>query len=396
MNKFVDETEMFHAILFNNLQDLTAIVRAAESPLPQDLSEQVLQTLDYALLSPDRWSITRNLMLAVSPKMRQSGYQYSWTDYLTRAIAQSQADNDSTAAAELLYQLGLLHQLHAKNNDAKESLNQSAELYKNLGQNKKYAATINRLAFIARRQHQFSTARELVQQAMSLLEEHNLELEYSHFVLGSVALDEGDSVAAEHRYRQSLAICQSHNVKHLIAQRLGHIGLALFHQQKYPEALSYFERSIPQLNEAGDPVHAAIMRINASAAHIELGEPDKALILLAQAEPTLQDAYDRRNLANRVMNEGIAYRMLQRWAEAEEALQSAIERWIALENTEALINARAELAITYMDQGKNREALAELETAQQLLPLLKDTPAHLALTEEISAHLSNVQKAVTN
>lgn len=387
----LDQDNIFQKILFQSIEDITNRVQRAGDTVTGEEGEQILQILEYALSWPSLWSATQTLLLAAAPKMRDVSYRAAWAECIERGIIQSQLYGDTHIEATLLFQLGLLQQLQAHYKAAQTSLTKSAKLYRDVGDNRDSAAAINRLAFIACRQRQYSIAKELVNTARLLLSEDDVELDVNYFVRGSIALDEGDGALAEQYYRQGLAICQRMEDKPRIAQRCWNVGLALLKEKKYTEAIAYFDHALDLYKKIDDPRNQAILLTNKGAALIEMGQPEQALPWLQKAYLVLHEVQDPLNIAKVAVNLGIAHRMLQRWGEAERFLQSAIQQWVDLGNIKSEINARVELASVYIGQVQDAKAVAELEAAKQLLPQIQDDPAHPALASEVSKHLMEVQ-----
>jgi len=389
----LDQDNIFQKILFQAIEDVTNRIQGAGDTVTGEEGEQILQFLDYALAWPSLWSATQALLLAAAPKMSDVSYRAVWAGCIERGITQCQFYGDTCAEATLLFQLGRLQQLQAQYQAAQTSLTKSAELYRDVGDNRDYAAAINRLAFIARRQRQYSVAKELVDRARPLLSEDDQELDVNYFVRGSIALDEEDGALAEQYYRQALAICQRMADRPRIAQRCWNIGLALFHQKKYTEAIVYYDQSLDLYNEVDDPRNQAILLMNKGVALIEVGQPEQALPWLQKAYQGLHEVQDPLNIAKVAVNLGITSRLLQQWGEAERFLQSAVQQWVELGSSKSEINARIELAIVFIRQAQYTKAVAELKSAKQLLSQIKDDPAHPALASEVSKHLMEIHAA---
>lgn len=383
MNHSINEEILFRKIILNNLRDVSATVGETDSQLTLEQIEQIIQSLHYGFSKPETTGTALKLLISAAPKMRRTSSYYALEKFLDQGIAICQDTNDKGTEADIHIQRGLLHGFQARYLESVESLTKGATLYSEIGDIKKRASSINHLAFIARRQRKFILAKELAQQAQGLINDDNLELEYNHFILGSIAYDMGDGALAEKHFHRSLELCQKSNKTIRIAQRYGNIGLALSQQGRNEEAIVYYDWSLQAYSHIKDPVHEAIMRMNKGVALINLKYPSEALEQFEIAQPILSGARDRLNIAKLFLNFGIATRMLSKWEQSETYLLFSIEQWIELEIISSEINARIELANTYLQQTKYSDAITELMIAENKISKIEDDPTYLSLKNEL-------------
>ena len=116
----------------------------------------------------DAWPLGRDLLLAIAPKMERAGHRREWLPYLERGLAQSRARRDVRAEADICLELGVLHRLLNERDKARDRFSTSASRYAELGDAKRQAFALNRLAYVAVLDESLEEATRLVQQAFDL------------------------------------------------------------------------------------------------------------------------------------------------------------------------------------------------------------------------------------
>ena len=86
----VNYSEMFYRYIMRSAEYILACVQQETSRLSIDEQELGMHTLNFTLKLPEAWPVTRNLLLAMAPKMEQAGYRDEWMVYLESGIEQSQ------------------------------------------------------------------------------------------------------------------------------------------------------------------------------------------------------------------------------------------------------------------------------------------------------------------
>src|SRR5215217_6778591 len=84
---------------------------ASPGVLAEEIREQALALLDLSLPVETVWPQARDLLLAMAPKMEQAGFRDEWFPFLEAGLRQSEQQGDRLTAAEVQFQLGLLHRL---------------------------------------------------------------------------------------------------------------------------------------------------------------------------------------------------------------------------------------------------------------------------------------------
>lgn len=385
-----DYPVIFRAYIVKSTQHILAKVRQAGAILPPADRNQALHTLSYAFKLPEAWSDTRQLLLAMAPKMEQAGYRDDWIPFLEQGIYQSQYFDDAEVEAELQLQLGTLYRLQSKYEQARIQLEASISGFKMLDVLLDQARALNELAHVARLQRQFEETAHLVEAALGLLEDRATERAYSYLVLGLVALDKRAWPEAIDCCKQALSLWEQENNSRMIARTLTILGAAYHRLEKYPEAIAVYEQAIALFAEVQDLIYQAVARMNLGNVYFELEQWPKALVLYRPAERIFHQVQDQHHLAMVEHNMGMAYHQLQQYAKAEAAFLSSIKKKQEMGNVASLVNTMAELGLLYLAQGQAEETKSIFEAALEQLAQIEGEPGYDYLFETVSTHLRKV------
>ena len=171
----------------------------------------------------------------------------------------------------------------------------------------------------------------------------------------------GDWPAVEAAYERALEARRAIEDRILEGRTLNGLGSAHFQQNLFEDALVWYERAIELRERTGDAVGLATSLTYAANCEQALGRLVRARQLLERALPVLEENGDRRRRLEVLHSVGVAYRNLSRLADAVRRLEEALELVDAAPEFEAGI--RLDLAGAYREQGRVREARAELTRA---------------------------------
>ena len=147
----LDAAVVFRRFIQNNVQYALSRLSPGDNAVPEPEDRQwMLQALDYALEYPDAWPATRELVVALAPRMEQVGYREEWLGFLSRGIERSTEHGDEATEAELRLQLSILHQLLAQYDDARREMGISVQQFQKVGDERGRARASNRLAYVLR------------------------------------------------------------------------------------------------------------------------------------------------------------------------------------------------------------------------------------------------------
>jgi tetratricopeptide (TPR) repeat protein len=364
------------------------------TPLSDAARERAQNVLGYTLKAADAWAATRDLLLALAPKMEMAGYRSEWLPYLADGVAQSQRQGDQAAEAALQFQCGYLYRLMSNYAAAHRSLNASAAHYAALGDAEGQARALNQLAYLAWQQHRYDEAITLAQQALLLVGALDVEKATSLSALGLVAIDRSQWQEAAQYHKEALHIRTYHAQRRQMAWSLQNLALALRGQQEYEKAIAYYEEAIAILDEVHDPANRAIVQMNLGIVYYFREEFTKALAIYRLAETSFHQFADDFNLGKVLTNQGLGYLALQQWSQAESAFTESMNCFQKLADRSMYLNALDGLGITYLEQHLYDKALVIFESVQEQLADIIDTPAYHYLAATISVQLEQAHNKV--
>jgi tetratricopeptide (TPR) repeat protein len=366
-----------------------ALTRVKEQPplLPDEVRERALHVLTYAFKLPEAWPGTRELLLALLPKMELIGHSGEWMDCLTQGARYSRACGDNEAAAEFSWQLGYLYRQQSQFEQARKRLLASAEGFTQINQARGQARALNELAFVACLQHQYTEAKQIVETSLQLLDRTDPERAMSYRVLGVIAIEHNCWQEAEDYHRKSLHLSDKEGNQRRIAWCLQNLGYALRGQARFAEAIDCFERALAILNSIRDTYHWAIVQMNIGLLYYYQNQAGEALRCYLQSIEVFRKARDNLYLAKAHNNLGLAYWSLNKWPHAEQAFLNSIHLYASLGDESWRLNAADGLAMTYLAQKLYAQAIAVLEPAIAALPQVVDTPNYDYLQRSLTEHL---------
>jgi tetratricopeptide (TPR) repeat protein len=386
-------TEFGH-YLYRAIDFVKKEAQSGASILTEVQRTQALHILGYALefsvRDTNTWSITRDLLLGLAPKLELSGFHAEWLPYVKQGIIASDKNFDSQSKALLQSYLGLLLRVLGNYEAAHDALILSAIHFEKSGNIVHWAQALTQRAHLYCIQRRHHEARTLLHQVSILLPETDLQHEYIYYVQGLLALNENDPATAEQWFKKSLQLCERQNDKRLIAKRLGNLGTALYAQRQLEQAQAYYERSIALFGEVHDDVQRAMMQMGVGNIYLLRQQPHKALEEYVKAEPSLSRAYEVLHLAMLNVNWAIAKRQLGEWQEAEDRLFNAISRWRQLNDLHRLANALYELGLLYHEQQFIEKAQSAFDEALVCLAKSEPSPARDALQAKIAGCLEQL------
>jgi tetratricopeptide (TPR) repeat protein len=392
-----DEEPVDYAARFgqNVMRSVAAtLVRIHRDPSPvlnEENRSRALNVLSYSLKLPAAWPATRDLLMALAPKLEQAGHWGEWLPYLIKGLTLSEAVDDLWASAELRLHLGHLHRLQSRWTQARALLTASARGFAALGERRSQARALNQLAYVAWQQHRPREVETLAHQAQALLDETDIEYAMSLSALGLAAIEQHQWQAAEAYHRAALQIRAAHGDRRQMAWSLQNVGYALRGQGHYEAASACYEEAIATLRDLNDVAHCAIAQMNLGIVYSLRGEPAKALEVYAMAESTFRRIGDEGNLAQILVNQGIDYMALGNWQRAGSVFMTSAHLFQRLANLSGYLNALDGLGISYLEQNLYEKALAIFESVAVQLPKIEGTQYHRNLTKVIHSQLDRAK-----
>ncbi|MEZ4706771.1 MAG: tetratricopeptide repeat protein [Caldilineaceae bacterium] len=362
-------------------------LKAAQSAIPPlRLRKLAMHLLSVALHYDELWPFACQILVVVAPKMEQAGHRDEWILLLTACLKQAQVLQDEATSAELHLQLGRLYQLQGAFEAAQNNYAASTRLFCNENNHRQQAYALSREAYIAHLQHHHGRVSRLLDEALALLDNDDIERAGIYAVQGGVVLEQQDWPAAIAYFEQALRLWRQTDNLRMIAWSLRDLGPPLRALERYSEAISCYEEALTIFEQIDDPVHKASTQMNLGVVYLMVHELERALQLFALAEPVFRQTFDQMRLAKVYVNQGITYGQLKQWAQAISQLEAGIHLHRKIGNVRALVNALDELGVIYLAQEQYPEAAATLREALNCLQTISNQPGYAPLYKSVFAH----------
>ena len=386
-----DYPALFRVYVQQSARPLLRRAQASSGAPTEQMRQQAWHALSYSLQLPEGWPDSRDLLLALAPKMEQAGHRDDWMPFLQQGLAISREVGDARGTAALLFQMGLLQQRQSQLQAARQSLSESVAIYERLDDHVEMRRSFNRLAFVARLERRFDEARELAQTALSIAPFDPHEAAYSHLVLGAIATDNQAWQRARECFEQSLALLSATDDVRLRAWSHSNLGIAFSGIGRYPDAIYHFQQAIILLAEIQDSLYLANTRVNLGNTYVAMAEYESALAHFQAAEDIFRRLQDKVRIAAIEANRGFAFQKMGRLRDAQAVYERNVLAWRALDQLPYLVNTLDNLGEVLLAQGAWGQAQGVFESALQELHA-KATDASLdALRDMVNAHLQEAK-----
>lgn len=385
----MDYPTLFRQHIERSAARAQADVQRAGSPLPDEVREQTLHVLSFALDLPSTWPSTRDLLQTLAPQLEQAGLRDDWIPFLEKGIAVSETQGDTAAGAELRLQLGILLQAVGQYAEARKCLDAAAAAFAAANHPRGQAHALSRAAYITHLQNRAAEGQPLVEAAVALLNEDDPELGYCCLVLGMLAFDKDDWDSAIAHGHRAVALCERHGQPRTAAFAFNNLSMAYRWAGRYADAAACGERAIRLFEEVGDPVNLGAALYTLGNVHIMQGDAQKALELYLRSEAIMRQ-YGEGRAALTLLGIARALRLLDRYAAAESYYRQTVEALRSLDDRIGVVNALDGLGLTYHAMGLPDQARAAYMEALHELGSMAGVPAHAGMVAMVQEHLDAI------
>ncbi|MBV7327402.1 tetratricopeptide repeat protein [Chloroflexi bacterium TSY] len=389
-----DPANLFLAHLQRTMEHVLAQMETSATTIPSIQDRNLAQHgLDFALTQPQMWPLARKVVRTLAPKMEQAGHRSEWLPILQQAILMSEDLCDESTAGELHFQVGRLYQYCGEYENAKSSFLCSLTHFQSLGDIRHHGKALGRLAYLAHLQQDNHEAEMLLEQALHLLNEDEIERAGLYNVQGDIAKSRHDWEAALINYDRALALWKNVNDRRMIAWTYHDIGPCYRAMGQISTAIACYEDALAIFAEIHDPVHQALTQMNLGVVYVLNGQPTQALKLFDLAQPVFRSTSDRLNLALLLNNRGMAHQRLAQWKQAEKDHSESAKILRRLGSRLHLVNVLEELGIVQRALGQHQTATTTLTDALNQLELIQDEASTRPLRERIERYLDRLQSS---
>ena len=345
----------------------------------------LLKAMERALAEPTAQALGVSLTMEMYTLAELQGWWVDWRAYLDKGLRV--ASPQSAEAATLMQQMAELYGLFGDMEAAQTYGELAVDLWQTLANPHGMAYAQSVLSLVYAQQGRISQAIAACEQAvLALASSEDQDSKVCQSLLGRIhnnwglvcEISEDDAGALTHNDQAEVHLRQSGQIWKL--PRLWHNRGNIYRRLgRLAEAEAAFKQAVVG-HEANHDVGRGAMAISTLSvlAHMA-GDPSRALLLAAQAEPGLQQVGNQASLARLYNNRGEYYKALQRFADAEAAFQEAIARWQALgQQPRGLANSLSNLAELYVMWERPQAARPLLLAARVQMKMLSHSLPNIA------------------
>ena len=292
-----------------------------------------------------------------------------------RAFDVASALDDSAGMARSLKLLGTIHHRKGLDDDAKKEIFDSLDIF----------LKIDDLRGASEAQYLLGNIREKGGKLEGALMEFEKSMEYAesaqdHVLQARASLGIGRILAKKGRYEESLGKFEQSvetfekldEVEEL-PRAYTSAGASSFYLD-VDESLGWHEKCIDLSRRIGDVIMLGYGLSNAAGCHIKKGDAGRALRLLEEASEIFGKIDQKDMMVGVNIQQGGAYRLEERWAQAEThlflAVATARKHGLKYELADALLN----FGFMNLDRGRKREAKRQLSEAMEIFTVLQNRP----------------------
>lgn len=386
----LDSPNVFRQYIERNARYALSLLNAEELPLSRKQLTVILQALQYTLSLKALWSFSKQLLLALAPRMELLDLGVIWRPYLEEGLRQSREVGDQEAELALHYYLGNILRESNAYDEAIEHYEQGIQLVEKMDNRQCHARLLNRYAFALRRKKLFERAELCAKKALALAHDDPIECGYSYLVLGAIRYDQRRwDECLSYSYR-ALEIWQAHNARRELAWAHTNLGVALWRKGELDEAERHLEQGILYFEEMGAIVLQASAKLTLGAVLLGKKEPEKALTVLAEAEKVFRTIQDKRRMAMTANNLAHVYQMLQQWDDAIDAFEQSMMLWREMGEMAKALDVLHSLISLLIDIDEKQYARQLLQEGRRDLTTLEGQPEYDKLEAEFERLTSSL------
>ncbi len=298
---------------------------------------------------------------------------------LAKAIAQLERKGDNresraTLGKLLARQAVFCHRL-ARYSEAKDLLQKSLTIFRDLNLQEESAASLTHLGNISERLGEYAEARRLHQESLDAFkaidDREGMALALNN--LGDVARVQGEYPNARRLYQDSLAICQEIGDRRSAASALNNLGDTAHLVGEYAEAAQLYQDSLAVCKEIGDQRGIARAFNNLGMIAYRQGQYAEAQERCQEALTIFKAIGDQNGIAYALTNLGKLALALNDQLQSSQHLRAALQISMRLQAIPLALDILTTLAALLIKD--EQDAAANRTRAVELLALVMDHPA---------------------
>jgi len=363
--------------------------RAAASPLQsaappgaQDEVAQALTVIHAQAATGGPLDALVALIAEVAPFVRRLGYWAAWEKLLAQAISRLRDGGEPEGLASALLEMGVTQHWLGRTDAAMASFQEAIELYGGRGDFVRQAEALIEIGKLYHESGQTALAYEAYQRAAASATRYESPSHFRQAAIGLAAL-------ALHNNRPDQALDLLHQALHTLKEGESpdcHLltSLCAAHLQAGdPErALHYQTQALDLFKAAGDLPNQARALLRLGTVHVELSQFDSALACLQNCLALMQGLGDALGQARTLTNLGAVHQRREEPEAALSAWQEALTLQRQLQDQIGLAYTLYNLADLQWALGRREEAVASMAQSRALAGRL----GLAALGERIAVH----------
>lgn len=209
---------------------------------------------------------------------------------------------------------------------------------------------------------------------------------------GEIAESNGDYTTAIELYEQSVKTARQYADDGLLAEGLYQLGYAYGIEGQYASGLADLQESQALFEQVHLPHHALNALSSVATLYNRLGDYTQALHIYQRALAIQQRENMARDEIVTIYNIGASLELLQRWDEAHDKFNTALQLAEKLDYTRAQVYSMRGLAAVSTAKGKPQAALQILDRAGELEKTVPDVRLHGQMQLARGAALLKLQR----
>ena len=216
---------------------------------------------------------------------------------------------------------------------------------------------------------------------------------------GLLAWVQGDYIAAEACYEESLTTLRSLDNRNRIAAALNNLGNLKASQRDFLTASAYMEESLSLYRELNNTTNIAVLLGNLGGLYCETGDHQKAYAYLKESLSNLRDLQNIMALANVLRNLGELSRSCHEHVEGEQYLKESLTLRLTLGDNRGAVSVVLTLAVSRRDQGNFEGAAYCLGAIAHALDItdvsldVEDSESHEQCMDRVKSEMNDEDHA---
>lgn len=374
---------------------------SSDTPALEQEWEGLVKGIFMGLRLEPGWSHVYKLITALAGFMERQGYWDVWREVLSRALTTAPLANDAAGEVTLAALLARLSQRQGRYAEMIAGYRRVMRLARRQGDRFNEARACTNLGYFYIEHGRWQRAEVLCCYALQVFEQLNSDHGRAHTEnhLGVLYTWHSRWAEAEQHLHRACAIWQASGDSHGLMYGFMNLG-TLYIKREYPnEALFYSKKALEQANLIGDELEIGRIYVNMGLAYSLQGELTTAEVYTRQAEAICKHFFNLHGLTDVLENLGLIYRAQQRWSEAIEHLERALQGWRTLNNKQDEVQTLIHLAECELAKGNQWGTKRWLKKAEDQLRENPETRRYYQLPEQLNKirrSLRNTSQATTN